>query len=219
MPPPEPGNHQSLETLAESRVERGPDGLIETVDGRRVDEYLHDVAEQRAEQYRGARAIGTISRRDTGPVTSVAIDRVTGEIVESSNGRPNSVIPPDDLHPLLRERLEALREQGPYPAVNKDGSVTVGADGMPITRSFPYPDNPLRHAEVKAVNELLLRRGSEVDASVFEQLRVDNQFPFGRDGVRSAPYCVNCNWLLNGTPSNVGRFVDFPAGHHNFRPE
>ena len=218
MPAPEPGQ-RSLEIISESRVERGSDGLIETVDGRSIDEYLHDVAEQRGEQFRDARADGTISRDETGPMTAVALDRGTGEIVEATNGDFNSVIPSGDLHPLLRERLDVLQAKGPYPALNKDGSVDLDSDGNPATRDYPHPDNPLRHAEIKAVNELLWRRGPNVDASMFEQLRVDNHFPFGRDGVRSAPCCVNCGSLLSGTPSNAGRFTGYPPGSNNLRPE
>jgi len=200
-------------------VERGADGLIESVDGRPVDDYLRDVAEQRAEQYRTARAEGAFSGGDLGPVSSVAVDRHTGEIFEATNGRRGDEILPDQVHPLLEERLRQLREAGPYPAVNKDGSVTLDEHGNPTTRDYPHPDSPLQHAEVKAANELLWRRGPDVDASAFEQMSVDNYFPLGREGVRQAPCCVNCGQLLSGTPSNAGRFTGFPPGDHNFLPE
>lgn len=218
MPPPEPGN-QSLETLAESRVERGPDGLIETVDGRPVHESLRDIAEQRAEQYREARANGEFTGQDIGKVSSVAIDRQTGEIVEATNGRRGDVIDPERVHPLLEERLRELRRSGPYPDMNTDGSINFDEQGNPATRHYPHFGEPLQHAEVKAVNELLWRRGPDVASSVFEQLRVDNYFPLGKDGVRPAPCCVNCSQLLSGTPSNAGRFSGFPPGPHNLLPE
>jgi hypothetical protein len=152
-------------------------------------------------------------------LSSVAIDRRTGEIFEATNGRRGDEILPDQVHPLLEERLRQLREAGPYPAVNKDGSITLNEHGNPTTRDYPHPDSPLQHAEVKAANELLWRRGPDVDASTFEQVSVDNYFPLGREGVRQAPCCVNCGQLLSGTPSNAGRFTGFPPGDHNFLPE
>lgn len=191
---------------------RNEDGLIETVDNRPVNEYLGDTAEGRAEQFRQGRVDGEFTRGEIGPVNSVALDRRTGEIFEGTNG-PDAGIDRGDLHPLLRERLERLEADGPYPAANRDGS--VGPDSWP----HPHPDNPLRHAEVRAVNELLWRRGDEVGPDVFGEFRVDNQFPFGGDGVRSAPCCANCSTLLEGTPSNAGRFTGFPPGPHNQLPE
>ena len=212
MPPPEPGN-RSLETLAESRIERGPDGLIETVDGRPVREYLHDVAEQRAEQYRGGRDNGEFSRGDIGEVSSVAIDRHTGELFEGTNGRSRDGVALDDLHPLLRERLERLEADGPYSPGDAPGP--AGPDSWP----YPHPDNPLSHAEVRAVNELLWRRGADIGPEVFREFRVDNYFPFKADGIQSAPACANCSALLADTPSNAGRFTGFPPGPENLLPE
>lgn len=74
---------------------------------------------------------------------------------------------------------------------------------------YPHPDNPLSHAEVRAVNELLWRRGANVGPDVFHELRVDNYFPFKAEGVQSTPCCANCSALLAGTPSNAGRFTGF----------
>lgn len=212
LPPPEPGT-RSLGTLPEDHVARGPDGLVETVDGRPVDEYLREVGEQRAEQFRRRRADGDFSRKEVGDVTSVVIDERTGEVVEADNGRPGAVIPDERVHPLLAERLAEM-ESGPgYPATNRDGSIDPG------TRPYPHPDMPLGHAEVNAVNELSWRRGPHVDASVFAEMRVDNYAPFRGDGVRAVPCCANCAALLRGSPSNAGRFTGFPRGPHNFLPE
>nr|MDQ3989708.1 YwqJ-related putative deaminase [Actinomycetota bacterium] len=212
MPPPEPG-HRSLETLPESRVERGADGLIETVDGRPASEYLHDIAEQRAQQFRDGREAEQFSRGEVGEVSSVAFDRRTGELFEGTNGRSREGIAMDDLHPLLRDRLERMETDGPYPANNKDGSVSTNS------WPHPHPDNPLSHAEIRAVNELLWRRGGDIGAEVFGDFRVDSQFPFKGETVRSAPCCANCAALLAGTPSNAGRFTGFPPGPHNLLPE
>ncbi|MCG8918609.1 hypothetical protein L6E12_22765 [Actinokineospora sp. PR83] len=62
------------------------------------------------------------------------------------------------------------------------------------------------------VNELLWRRGPDADASVMSEFRVDNRFPFRREGPMQAPCCANCHRLLEGTPSNAGRLT-FPKGH------
>lgn len=201
-------------------MERPAGDLIESVDGRPVDEYLHDVGAQRAEQFRNSRAEDIISRKEIGEVTAVAMDRRTGEIFEGTNGRPSDVISEDDLHPLLQERLERLREEGPYPNLNRDGTVNLDANGNPKVRDYPFPDDPLGHAEVKAVNELLRRRGGSVDESVFSELRVDNYAPFPSAGVRSAPCCANCSALLSGAPSGAGRYTGFPSDHTtNFRSD
>ncbi len=207
------GEIQSLTVVSESHVVRGSDGLVEAVDGRSAGDVLHEIGEQRAEQFRERRHTGELSRRSIGHVTSVVMDLRTGEIVEASNGLRNSVITSDRLHPLLAQRLVEL-ESGPgYPALNGDGSI----DGT--TRLHPHPDDPLRHAEVKAMNELLWRRGPDLDASVFEEMRIDNFAPFGRDGVRPLPCCANCAAMLRGSVSNSGRFTGYPPGPHNFLPE
>ncbi|HEY0698115.1 MAG TPA: hypothetical protein VGD43_09945, partial [Micromonospora sp.] len=213
-PPPGPGT-RSLGTLPEHRLTRGDDGLVTHVDGRPVTEYLRDVMDQRANAYRDG--AGTdFSKKEIGPVTSVAIDRHTGELVEGTNGRRGDIIAPDELHPLLRQRLDDLRANGPYPKLDEAGNPVIGADGLPETQPYPHGDHPLRHAEVKAVNQLLWARGENVDASAFDDFRVDNSFPFGSDGPRSAPCCVNCHNLLGGVPSNAGRFTGWPPGPHNF---
>ena len=99
-----------------------------------------------------------------------------------------------------------------YPAVNGDGSLDAGA------RLHPHPDEPLGHAEVKAINELLWRYGPDADPSVLRDVAVDTFTPFGRDGVRQLPFCANCAMLLHDVPSIAGRFSGFPPGPHNFLP-
>jgi hypothetical protein len=213
-PPPGPGN-RSLGTLPEARVTRGDDGLISHVDGKPVDEYLRGLTDERAA---GFRERDGFSRNDIGPVNSVVVDRRTGEIFEGTNGPVGDVIPDADLHPVLRERLDQLEANGPYPALNRDGTPILDAQGQPVMQPYPHPDDPLRHAEVKAVNELLWRRGGDADASALDEMLVDNRFPYGGEGPRSAPCCANCHNLL-GSPSNAGRFTGWPPGPHNFQPE
>lgn len=212
MPDVGPGQ-RSLEVIGEHRVVRDDSGLITQVDDLPVRQYLQDVARGRAEQFRSDRGEATFSRGAVGPVTSAAFDTRTGHIIEATNGRLDDVIPADRLHPLLAERVEGA-EAGPgHPNVNKDGTVDPG------TRPYPAPYDPLNHAEVKAVNELLWQRGVDAPPSVLSELRVDNYFPFERSGVRQAPCCASCAVLLEGVPSNARRFTGFPPGPHNLGPE
>jgi hypothetical protein len=198
---------------------RDADGLITHVDGKPLDEHLRDVATQRTDEIRNMRDTGVISAKETGPVNSVAVDLRTGEVFEGVNGRPRDAIPESNLHPVLRERLDQMRADGPYLQYNRDGTPMM-RDGQQVTTPYPHGDNPLRHAEVKAVNELLWRRGPNVDASVMSEFRVDNRFPFRSDGQVAAPCCANCHRLLAGTPSNAGRLT-YDSGHPDsqFIPE
>ncbi|MEO3770623.1 hypothetical protein [Micromonospora sp. B9E7] len=203
----------------EGDLTRDADGLITHVDGKPLDEYLRDTATRRTDEIRNMRDTGVISAKETGPVNSVAVDLRTGEVFEGVNGRPRDAIPEENLHPVLRDRLEQMRAEGPYPQYNRDGTPMM-RDGQQVTTPYPHGDNPLRHAEVKAVNEMLLRRGPDVDASVMSEFRVDNRFPFRSDGQVPAPCCANCHRLLAGTPSNAGRLT-YDSGHPDsqFIPE
>ncbi|CCH15526.1 YwqJ-related putative deaminase [Micromonospora lupini] len=203
----------------EGDLTRDTDGLITHVDGKPLDEHLRDVATQRTDEIRNMRDTGVISAKETGPVNSVAVDLRTGEVFEGVNGRPRDAIPEGNLHPVLRERLDQMRADGPYPQYNRDGTPMM-RDGQQVTTPYPHGDNPLRHAEVKAVNEMLWRRGPNVDASVMSEFRVDNRFPFRADGQVPAPCCANCHRLLAGTPSNAGRLT-YDSGHPDsqFIPE
>ena len=198
---------------------RDADGLITHVDGKPIDQHLRDLAAQRTDAIRQMREDGTITAKEAGPVNSVGVDTRTGEVFEGVNGRPRDVIPDDKVHPVLRERLEQMRAEGPYPQYNKDGTPMM-RDGQQVTTPYPHGDNPLRHAEVKVVNEMLWRRGPDADASVMSEFRVDNRFPFRSDGPAPAPCCANCHRMLAGTPSNAGRLTH-DSGHPDsqFLPE
>jgi hypothetical protein len=217
MPPPAPGQ-RTLEVLTEHRVSRGADGLIELVDGRRVDDYVRDVARDRADQFRAAREAGRLSRARIGPVSSVALDRRTGHLMEGTNGRDDAVIGLDDLHPALGQRLRQLEDAGPYPATNRDGTIATWTDGTPAVRTYPHPDNPLRHAEVKAVNDLLVARGPGADTAAMRELMEHNMFLFDQHAPRAAPCCANCSALLHDVPSGSGRFISFPGTDGGYRP-
>ena len=194
-------------------MRRGPDGLIGSVDGQPVADYLRQLGDQRGGQIRDLWEAGKITRRQTGYASAVVLDLRTGELFEASNGFRDVVIRQDELHPLLAERLRQVQSGPGYPAQNVDGS------GDPGVRPHPHPDNPLGHAEVKAVNELLWRRGADVDKSVLRELRVDTVAPFRHGGVRPVPFCANCAMLLTDVPSLTGRYTGFPPGDHNFLPE
>jgi hypothetical protein len=206
--PPDRAGTQDLDSVTTPQ----DGGLINDVGGQPVDGYLHDRATARADELRAMRENGDISGREVGPVNAVGIDRRTGQVVEGVNGRPRDTIPEDQLHPVLRERLDQMRADGPYPQYNKDGSPLLDSNGQQVTSQYPHGDNPLRHAEVKVANELLWRRGADADASALGEFQMDTQFPFGEAGVRGAPYCANCNRLLEGVPSNAGRVTHGP-GH------
>jgi hypothetical protein len=192
-----PGEKQ-LEQLDDSRVTRS-DGLITHVDGQPVDTYAEKWAQDRSADYRQAKEDGTFSRKSTGACVGAGIDRRTGSIVEGINGRSEDVIPIGDLHPTLAARYEAIKD------------------------APPHPDNPLGHAEVKAANMLLWQRrqhGLPDDESALSEMVMSVQFPFLKDGSgmpgRIAPFCANCNHMLDGVPSTAGRFTGYPPGEHNF---
>lgn len=210
-PPANRGGTQDLESAPTS-----PGGLIDNVGDRSVSDYLRDRTTTRADELRAMRESGQISAKEVGPVSAVGIDRRTGEVIEGVNGRPRDTIPENRLHPVLRERLDQMRADGPYPQYNKDGTPILDGNGQQVRSEYPHGDNPLRHAEVKVVNELLWRRGENADASVMSEFEVDTRFPFGPDGIRAAPCCANCNRLLDGTPNNSGRVTHGP-GHPDLR--
>jgi hypothetical protein len=214
--PPDPRRPHTLETVPEHRVTRDGNGLITEVDGRPVRDYLSDVTQQRADRIRQLVESGQLPRNDVGPVSSVGIDRRTGEVFEAVNGRPRDIIPDDQLHPLLRQRLDEMRANGPYQQYDRATGEPMMRNGQPVTTPYPYPDNPLRHAEVKIVNEMLWRRGADADASALGDFRVDNTFPLDRSGPRPAPCCANCNVMIDGVPSNAGRLTH-PPGHPNLQ--
>ncbi|MEJ8650784.1 hypothetical protein WKI65_22525 [Streptomyces sp. MS1.AVA.3] len=178
------------------------DGVITHVDRRPVAEYLDELAQKRGAEYRDARDSGAYPRKQTGACVGSVMDLRTGTIIEGINGKADVVIKLDDLHPTLRERLETI--------------------GDPP----PHKDDPLGHAEVKAANELLwmrTRQGLPDDASVLAEMRASVDFPYLNDAStglpgRRAPFCANCNHMLQGLPTSHGRFTGFPPSDENWIP-
>jgi hypothetical protein len=203
LPPPGPGE-KILGDLPESRVQRTSDGLISHVDGRPVTEFLDQLSHERALSYLDAKETGTFPRAQTGACVGSVVDLRTGRVVEGINGPkgPDGELSPDDLHPTLLERYKQIVHAPPHRA--------------PI----------LAHAEVKAANELLWARtrlGLPDDASALREMRASVQFPFMSNletGVRPrpAPFCGNCNHMLDGVPSSHGRYLKDPPSAENWIP-
>lgn len=209
LPVVAPG-HGVLGAIDESRLTRDSSGLISQVDGVPLAEHLTDLSHHRAASFREARAAGAVTVAEVGKVTSSAIDTRTGLLAEGTNGLRSSALQLDELHPLLAERYRQAHAAPEFPATSRDG--TAG----PEPRPFPAPYDPLGHAEVKAVNELLWRRGADAPPQALTEIRVENYFPFRGDGVKSAPCCASCAMMLADVKSGVGRFTGFPPGPHNF---
>jgi hypothetical protein len=192
-PLPEPGQLD---------LHRAADGLVDTIDGRPIDDYLRELGEQRAAAYREA----GLSRGRVGPVTSVVFDRLTGRLYEATN----TMVPrriPTDLHPVLQARLNELEAQ----AVRAPSAYVYPLDprtGLPATGGYPHHSIPGTHAEVQAVNRALYDReamGYRVTPETLRELVADNRFPFGGTPGRPAPMCPNCTAILGATESLPGK--------------
>lgn len=201
---PPPGHGQKLLDQIDpdgGRVTKSGD-IITHVDGRPVADYLDELAQQRGAAYRDAKESGAFPRKQAGACVGSVMDLRTGTVIEGINGKADVVIELDKLHPTLRDRLKSI--------------------GDPP----PHTDDPLGHAEVKAANELLwmrTRQGLPDDASVLAQMRASVDFPYlahkttGLPG-RPAPFCANCNHMLQGLPSSHGRFTGSPPSDENWIP-
>ncbi|MDQ1046539.1 YwqJ-related putative deaminase [Streptomyces sp. V4I2] len=203
LPPPGPGE-KILGDLPENRVRRTEDGLISHVDGRPVTEFLDQLSHHRALTYLEAKEAGTFPRAQVGACAGSVVDLRTGRVVEGINGPKDAagLIPMERLHPTLLERYEQIADAPPHRA--------------PI----------LAHAEIKATNELLWARrelGLPDDAAALREMQASVQFPFLphlETGVRPrpAPFCGNCNHMLDGMPSSHGRYLKDPPVAENWIP-
>ncbi|MBW4719900.1 WXG100 family type VII secretion target [Saccharothrix obliqua] len=259
---PDKARGSVVEEIDESRVTRR-DGLIETVDGKPVKDYVDELARQRARHH------ADNLEPDDGPCAAVAIDRRTGLVTEGVNGQPDDLIRPENLHPLLRDNYRGIAdwqhpvmkaEEVPFtkPVLGPDGKAikVTDADGnvvrdhrnQPVLVQEPvvfegraHYDEPLRHAEVKAVNELLWerqRRHEEdwrathgpdstpppLDREALRDMRFDPRWTEEtrrRDGTVNhevggeAPACANCNTVLKDVPSYTGREHFIPYDYRN----
>ncbi|ASU60910.1 YwqJ-related putative deaminase [Nocardiopsis dassonvillei] len=189
--PEDPKRGHVLERIDEDRVTRDESGLIDTVDGQNVTDYLRELMDQRDRDTHTLLQETSLSKGDlgrAGAVQSLVLDRRTGNLVEAINGRPDDVIESSDLHPLLKAKLAELYEGGPY---------QLYQGGEPWkTHPTRMNDDPLRHAEIKAANELLwMRGGAGLDASALRDFQLDNRFT-NRKNNNIAPCCPNCTFLI-----------------------
>ena len=181
---------------------RGPDGLIDTVNGRPVREYVQDVAAQRNALYEQMQAAGDrdFRKRATGRMHSVAFDRRTGMLFEADNGTiPHQV--PTDLHPTLQRPLDELKD---FAAKNPTAyEYPQGRRG-----GFPATDVPGTHSEVVATNKALWAReaaGAPTDEAHLSEILVDNRRLFGGGAGLPAPCCANCTAILGPIDSIPGK--------------
>ncbi|TWP45228.1 hypothetical protein FKR81_39840, partial [Lentzea tibetensis] len=224
-------------------------GLIETIDGKPVKEYVQDLSKSRAVSQHAPNM-----ESGDGPCSAVAIDRKTGLITEGVNGQADDLIEPENLHPLLRDNYMDMAEwkhpimrsetdAAQMPVLGENGKALKDAEGKVITKDAvldgrAHFDDPMRHAEVKAVNELLWERqrafedawrkqhGADsvpppLSREVLDEMRFDPRWTdevvkkgnVVRELGGEAPACGNCNSILRDVPSYSGRY-HFPPGDH-----
>lgn len=187
-----------------ARISRGTDGLISHIDGKPFKEFMNELVNARANEYRALRqnkAPG-YTNAETGPVVSIAVDRKTGAIFEGTN---TQIADTASLDKLLQKQLGDLKgtahDHGPYDYAGKG------------TGDFPHPSEPGTHAEVSAVDQAIKARranGENVTwADLKRDLYYDNAF-LDKSANRAAPTCANCTPILDGIPTDVGHFNQFP---------
>jgi hypothetical protein len=219
--PPPRRDGQSLGRFDESRLQRDGNGRITHIDGMPAEQKLRDIARERTQQYmnekNGVNADGTplpggrnadLSGGQTGNIVAHVMDTRTGEIFETTNGPKGSEIPPSRVHPEIQRRVDEINAAGPYPEFDKNGNPTGN------TQPYPGFDVPLRHAEVRGVNEALhANPGASIDDMI-----ADTTF-MRASGLKDAPFCANCSGILAGVPSNSGRLeFDHSTGRIHERP-
>jgi hypothetical protein len=215
VPPKDKTRGAKVEQIDESRVKRGPDGLISHVDNKPVKQYVGEESAKRADAL-SKDSTGQVPRNSKkageGRCSALAIDLKTGLVTHGVNGRAGDVIPQQNLHPLLQQNLQDMRAWQ-HPVQPK-----AGATGDPIVHDGKaHYSEPAGHAEVKATNELLWQReaqlkpGETLPPSTLNELRFDPRWTAqtgpGEAGAIGAPAaaCANCNSILGGVPSYTGR--------------
>lgn len=250
---------EQLDLNDTDRVQLDDNGLITSIDGKTVREYVQEMSEERARRHAEMFVDGD------GPCSALAIDRRTGLITEGLNGDPDDVIKLKHLHPLLRENYLGIAAWM-HPIMASEGHVLIGNQIAPdgsaardengkvipnsemVYTGQAYFDNPLRHAEVKAVNELLWARQRKheedwrkehgedstpppLSRMALDEIRFDprwietavvkrgkNKGKIIHSVGESAPACPNCNGVLQGVPSYAGRH-QYSIGDYRRRDE
>ena len=240
VPPPRDGDRpQRLEQIDLNGPRVQPKGgPIETIDGMPVKEWTEQRALQRGQEIRDQvrspanTGRNAISKRSV-DVTAVGVDKSTGQVWEGINGSRTSEIPEGERHPLIEQRANSIEQDGPYetyphqndPARQYDANGRVlpeidPATGNPKTQPYIQNDPPLRHAEVKVLNQML-RDHPEIDpngdpAVVNQQINdlfsVESVRPVDNQPVIAVPFCGNCNVMMEGVQNVAGRNTH-AAGH------
>ena len=136
-----------------------------------------------------AEGLSELPFKERGPVVARATDLKTGKLSEPYT---NVKKMPEDLHPLLEERANELKNMG---------------------NEKPHYSEPGTHAEVLATNELLKAREAAGETVTRETLKdiVTDQYWLdprkGETGLNPAKICPNCTHTLEGTTSSAGKKV------------
>lgn len=198
------------------RTERGPDGLVDDIDGRPVKELVQDLSQQRNDLYRqmqtdrtelpdGRQVREDFTERQTGAMHSVLFDRRTGGFFEADN-RTVAYRQPTNLHPTLQNelnRMDDFARQNPH-----HYDYGRGQRG-----GFPHPDVPGTHSEVTAANQALWAReaaGHPTGPDALQELTVDNRRLFGGRAGSQAACCANCTSILGDIVAIPGKKTEFP---------
>ncbi|MFB9830676.1 hypothetical protein [Actinoallomurus acaciae] len=198
--------HVPLPRPDELHFERGADGLIESVNGRSVADFIGDLTYARAKEYlrrRVARTDLAFSDQKAGPVLSVLMDRKTGRLYEGIN---DMIRVPDDLHPVMQSRLEKLTRWSHDVAPFNHGSAHPPGE-------FPHFSEPGTHAEVIATSKALWERtadGEVVTPQTVSEFYFDNRWIRVKEGLEQAPCCANCTHFLYDVPNPVKYYDRYP---------
>ncbi|MFJ4658136.1 alpha/beta hydrolase [Nocardia sp. NPDC088792] len=234
-----PSMLERLDLADTDRITLTLDGRIETIDGLSVKAWTEQRALQRGWEIReqisdpGNVGKNKISKSSIGGVSAVGVDRITGQVWEAVNGSTrNSVIPEREVHPVLNQRQAWLDREGPYPAyphqndpnrfIGPDGKVQplTNEDGSVLTQQYPQDDEPLRHAEVKVLNQMM-RDHPEVDFSgdtatikqmISDRFTAESVRPVDKRPVMAVPFCANCNIMMDGV-QNMAHRNTHAVGH------
>jgi hypothetical protein len=127
--------------------------------------------------------ITTKTNRERGPVATVVYDKITGKTYYGINS-PTAI---EDLHPILRKRLDALNLR-----TNNKGN-------------RPHYENeiPGSHSEISALNQALKARekatGKAINESQLDEFLLHNRaLQAGRKSVGVPPRCDDCAEITAG---------------------
>ncbi|GAA5173367.1 hypothetical protein GCM10023321_74690 [Pseudonocardia eucalypti] len=201
--------------FGEESVTRDRGGLITHVGGMPVERAANDLVDKHAARIMDLEASGTLRRGDIGPNVSIMVDLRTGDFVPYVNGRTS--LAAGSVHPVMGERYGVLRADGPYPQFDRRTGEPLTKNGRLVSSDFPYMADPLRHAEMKGVNELLWRRGKHTDAATLNEfLIVNRHLDWRKRTWTPIPNCANCHRMTEGATSLSGRSTH-PPGHPDRR--